>query len=115
RRRMFAQLLLEHLLMAGVGAVAAIVVGVWIGQGINQYFPFAADAGLMNGRTIAVVAGLAFAAGLISGALPGYKASKAGTERFLRTGTALMGGRTRVRTVLLSVQVGLALVLVTGA
>ena len=115
RRRVFGQLLLEHLLMAGVGALAAIAVGVWIGQGINQYFPFAADAGLMNGRTIAVVAALAFAAGLLSGAVPAYQASKAGTERFLRTGPGLMGDRTRFRTVLLSVQVGLALVLVTGA
>jgi predicted permease len=115
RRRVFSQLLFEHLLMAAIGALAALAVSAWIGEAISQYFPFAVDAGFMSARTIAVVAALAFSAALLSGALPGYQASKGGSERFLRTGTALMSGRTRLRSVLLSVQVGLALVLVTGA
>jgi putative ABC transport system permease protein len=115
RLRVFRQLLIEHLLIATLGGVAAVMVGLWISEGIRSYFPFAVDADLMSGRTLAVVAGLAFTAGLLSGAVPGIQASRAGSERFLRTGTALMGGRARFRTALLSVQVGLALVLVAAA
>jgi putative ABC transport system permease protein len=115
RRRVFGQLMIEHMLIAAIGGAAAVVVGMWISDGIRTYFPFAVDAGLMSGRTLVVVAVLAFASGVLSGAVPGIQASKAGTERFLRTGAALMGSRSRFRTALLSVQVGLALVLVTAA
>jgi putative ABC transport system permease protein len=115
RRRVFGQLLIEHILVAALGGAAAVMVGIWIAEGIRQYFPFAVDADLMGGRTLAAVAGLAFVAGLLSGVVPAFQASKAGTERFLRTGTALMGSRSRFRTALLSVQVGLALMLVAAA
>jgi predicted permease len=115
RRRVFGQMMIEHMLIAAVGGGAAVLVGMWISEAIRTYFPFAVDAELMGGRTLAVVAVLAFAAGMISGAVPGFQASKPGTERFLRTGTALTGSRSRLRTALLSVQVGLALVLVAAA
>jgi putative ABC transport system permease protein len=115
RGRVFRQLLVEHLLIATLAGAAAVMVGIWISEGIRTYFPFAVDVDLMGGRTLALVAGLAFAAGLVSGAVPGFQASRAGSERFLRTGTALMGGRARFRTMLLAVQVGLALVLVAAA
>jgi putative ABC transport system permease protein len=115
RRRLFGQLLLEHLLIAVIGGAAAVLAGTWIGQALRAYFPTAVDADLMGSRTVLAIAGLAVAAGVLSGLIPALQASKAGAERFLRTGQSVMVARSRLRSALLSVQVGLALILVVAA
>jgi predicted permease len=115
RGRVFAQLLIEHLLIAATGAVGAVAICGWIGEGVSQYIPFIADSRLIGGRTLVLVAALALAADLISGIVPALQASKGGAERFLRTGHAVMAASSRLRTGLLSLQIGVALMLVAGA
>ena len=115
RSRVLTQLLVEHLMVAAMGGAAAVLVAGWIADIIRAYFAPTVDADLMGGRTLAAVAGLAVLAGVLSGLAPALKASRAGGERFLRTGQTMMFPRSRLRPLLLSVQVGLALVLVAAA
>jgi putative ABC transport system permease protein len=115
RSRVLAQLLVEHLMIAAVGGAAAVLIAGWIADIIRAYFAPTMDADLMGGRTLAAVAGLAVLAGVLSGLAPALRASRAGAERFLRTGQTVMSPRSRLRPLLLSVQVGLALVLVAAA
>jgi putative ABC transport system permease protein len=115
RPRVLAQLLVEHLMVAAVGGAAAVLIAGWIADIIRAYFAPTVDADLMGGRTLAAVAGLAVLAGVLSGLAPALRASRAGAERFLRTGQTVMSPRSRLRPLLLSVQVGLALVLVAAA
>lgn len=115
RGRVFAQLLIEHAMIAAVGGAAAVLIARWMADVVRSYFAPAIDADLMGGRTLVVVAGLAVFAAVVSGLGPAFRASRAGAERFLRTGQTVMSPRSRLRTVLLSAQVGLALVLVGAA
>lgn len=115
RGRVFAQLLIEHALIAAVGGAAAVLVARWMADVVRSYFAPAIDADLMGGRTLVVVAALAVFAAVVSGLGPAFRASRAGAERFLRTGQTVMSPTSRLRTALLSAQVGLALVLVGAA
>jgi putative ABC transport system permease protein len=115
RTRVFAQLTVEHLLTAALGGVAALLAGMWIGEAFKRYFPLAVDADMMGARTLVVVASLATAAALLSGTLPAIQASRSSGDLSSRAGQAATRAGSRLRTALLSVQVGLALVLVTAA
>ena len=92
-----------------------MLIAGWIADIIRAYFAPTVDADLMGGRTLAAVAGLAVLAGVLSGLAPALRASRAGAERFLRTGQTMMSPRSHLRPLLLSVQVGVALVLVAAA
>jgi predicted permease len=115
RRRVFGQLLVEHLLTAGLGGVAAIIVAVWLGTAFRPFFPFGHDADLLDLRMLTVLAVLALAAGVLSGTIPALQASRSMMVDHLKTGRTAAPGRSRFRTVLLIAQVAFALVLVVGA
>lgn len=115
RGRVFVQLLVEHMMTAAIGGLAALAVAAVLGHAVQRYFPYAAGAGLMTPRTLAVVGLLAFLAGVSSGIVPVVHASRAGAERFLRTGHSLAESRSRWRPMLLSLQIALALVLAVAA
>jgi predicted permease len=115
RGRVFVQLLVEHLMTAAIGGAVALAVASVLGQAVQRYFPYAAGAELMTARTLVVVGLLAFLAGVSSGIVPVVHASRAGAERFLRTGHALAASRSRWRPLLLSLQIAIALVLAVAA
>jgi putative ABC transport system permease protein len=115
RGRVFVQLLVEHLLTAAIGGAVALAVAAVLGRAVQRYFPYAAGAELTTARTLVVVGLLAFLAGVSSGIVPVVHASRAGAERFLRTGHSLAASRPRWRTMLLSLQIALALVLAVAA
>ena len=115
RGRVFVQLLVEHLMTAAIGGAVALAVAAALGQAVQRYFPYAAGAELMTARTLVVVGLLAFLAGVSSGVVPVVHASRAGAERFLRTGHSLAASRSRWRTMLLSLQIAIALVLAVAA
>jgi predicted permease len=114
RSRVFAQLLVENLLIAGMCAFAAVVVAAWIGALLRAFFPLADVDTLLNARSAAILAGFALLAGVISGVIPALQASRADTADYLRTGRSLHEGAT-ARHVLLVAQVALALILIVGA
>jgi predicted permease len=115
RSRVFGQLLVEHLLTAGLGGLAAILVAVWLGTAFRKFFPFGGDADVLDVRRLAVLAGLALTAGFLSGTIPALQATRSMVVNHLRTGRAVAPGGSRFRTVLLVVQVALALVLAVAA
>ena len=94
---------------AAIGGAVALAVAAALGQAVQRYFPYAAGAELMTARTLVVVGLLAFFAGVSSGIVPVVHASRAGAERFLRTGHSLAASRSRWRTMLLSLQIAIAL------
>jgi hypothetical protein len=108
----------EHLLTAGLGGLAAILVAVWLGTAFRKYLPFGGDAEVLDLRILAVLAGLAglaVTAGFLSGTIPALQAFRSMAAAHLRTGRAVAAGRSRLRTGLLIAQVASALVLVVGA
>ena len=115
RGRVFVQLLVEPLITAAIGGAVALAVAAVLGQAVQRYFPYAAGAELMTARTLVVVGLLAFLAGVSSGIVPVVHASRAGAERFLRTGHSLAASRSRWRTLLLSLQIAIAAVLAVAA
>jgi predicted permease len=115
RGRVFVQLLVEHLMTAAIGGTVALAVAAVLGEAVQRYFPYAAGAELMTARTLVVVGLVAFLAGVSSGIVPVVHASRAGAERFLRTGHSLAASRSRGRTMLLSLQIAMALVLAVAA
>jgi putative ABC transport system permease protein len=115
RGRVFVQLLVEHLMTAAIGGAVALAVAAGLGGAVQRYFPYAAGAELMTTRTLLVVGILAFLAGVSSGLVPVIHASRAGAERFLRTGHSLASSHSRWRTVLLGLQIAMALILAVAA
>ena len=115
RRRVFVQLLVEHLLTAALGGVAALFVALWMASAFRTFFPFGAEQQVLDLRMLAVLGALAVIAGLLSGTIPALQASRTMMMGHLRTGHAVAPGRARGRTALLVVQVAFALVLVVAA
>lgn len=115
RRRVFGQLLIEHLLLAAVGGMVAALIGMWLGTALERFFPLASGTDLVRARMLLVLSALALTAGVLSGTLPALHASRASAVTPLRSGHAHAGGRSRFRTVLLTAQVAFALILVVGA
>ncbi len=118
RRSRLARLLLyEGLVLATLGAVAALVVFVWMSTLLQRVvLPEAAvRIGALDLRTAGIVAVLAMAAGLLSGAVPALWAArdlKASIGGGVREG---MPGRSRWPSVLAAGQIALTFVLLVGA
>jgi len=115
RRRVFGQLVIEHLLLAALGGVVAALVAIWLGTALERFFPLASGTDLVRAHTLLALGALALTAGVLSGTLPALHASRATGVTHLRSGYAAAGGRSRFRSVLLTAQVAFALMLVVGA
>lgn len=121
RPRLIRQVLTEQGLLAliggaiGVGAAAVAIRGlvVWLAPILPR-----ADRVELDGRVLLFAAVLSLLAALVSGVLPAAHAGRATRNVSLagdaRGGTASRGGR-RLRAALVSAQVALAVVLLTGA
>ncbi|HSS47863.1 MAG TPA: FtsX-like permease family protein, partial [Thermoanaerobaculia bacterium] len=117
RGRLARLLLFEGVLLAGLGAVAALVVFVWM-SGILQRLVLpeaAARIAALDLRTAGIVAALAAAAGLLSGAVPALWASRDLTAAIKEGGRESSPGRSHWTSVLAAGQIALTFVLLTGA
>ncbi|MEZ5315828.1 MAG: ABC transporter permease [Vicinamibacterales bacterium] len=119
RGRLFAQLLVESLLLAAVGGAAGIGLAVVLVRGLLALAP--ADIPLLDLVTVdwriaAVSAVLTTVSAVLVGLLPALHASRVDLRPLLHGGSA--GGshpRGRARLMLVGVQVALALVLLAAA
>lgn len=115
RARVAGQLIVEHLLMAVIGGLAAVVVVLWLGGTLQSHFARAVDTDLLDLRMLAFLMVLALFTGVASGTLPAIYATRSTALSHLRTGKMVVAGRSRGRSALLTLQVALALMLIVGA
>ncbi len=114
RRRLFAQLLMENLVLATLCCGVAVLFAVWIGRALRAFLPIG-GADVFDVRSAVVLIGFAAVAGLLSGVVPAFQASRADLVGHFRSGLAVRHARIVFRHVMLTAQVALALVLVVAS
>jgi len=118
RRRLFAQLLTESLLLGTLGGVAGVAAAQWGGAILRSLFlTDVATAGVVRDvRTLVFAGAAALVAGLLTGVVPSLQAGRAALAPALKTG-AREGTyqRSRTRTLLLVLQSAMSVLLLVGA
>jgi putative ABC transport system permease protein len=121
RRRIVRQLLTESVLLAAIGGIAGVLLGVWAVDALVAIAP--ADVPRvgeihLDGRVLAFAAAVTLVTGLLCGLAPAWQSTGAGITETLKDGTrgaaaAGAGGR-RLRRALVIAEIALALVLLSG-
>jgi macrolide transport system ATP-binding/permease protein len=123
RRRLVKQLVTEGLLLSSIAAVGGIAVAYWCRNALVLAFPSPAPGividfpGQIDWRVLVVSAGICILATLVFALVPAIHASHVDLSGALKTeaGGVLGGtGRSRLRSVLVLVQVSLSFVLLAG-
>lgn len=118
RRRLIGQIMLEGMLLAFAGGVAALLLAAWGGAVIGRVLlPNVAWEGGVNVRIVVVAAALSVFAGVAAALIPALQATRAAVGDALRQAGA--GGVTRsaarTRAGLALVQTALSVLLLVGA
>ncbi|MGA2261270.1 MAG: ADOP family duplicated permease [Acidobacteriota bacterium] len=114
RARILAQHMAEHLMLSLFSGMAAVVVAGWIAMLLHTFFPYGGEVKLFDLRLFAIASCLALLSGVLSGMVPALQASRIDATALSRVVKAAHP-RSGFRSVLLVLQVALALVLVIGA
>lgn len=120
RGRIFRQSLVESLMLAAAGGLAALLVALWTTRMILLFAPGQLQAALspsLNGRMLTFNLLVSAAAALLFGVFPAWWAVRVDLVSPLRRHAAsvLGGSQTRLRQALVVTQVCLSLVLLIGA
>ena len=118
RRQLLAQSLAESLLLASLGSLAGLLVAQWGGAAIRSLYTIDAAPIPVFGdaRTVAVIAVLTLAVGLLTGLAPALFAGQGDVASALRSGGRHGTNRgSRLRSALLIAQGSLSVVLLVGA
>ncbi len=122
--RILRQLLVESLLLAGLGGAGGLAVAYWCGRGLTAILPpdFAVplrslDAVALDGRVLGFTLAVACATAVLFGMAPALAAARGSLRQPLTEGGrgSGSGGRNRVRHILVAAEVGLALVVLASA
>ena len=119
RSRVVRQLLTESVLLAAVGGLAGVLLGVWATEGLLSLAPDSLprlNEVRLEPRVLAYASAITLLTGVIFGLGPAIQSSRAGVTQSLKEGargSTGVGGRT-MRRVLIGVEVALALMLLTG-
>src|SRR6266853_4907898 len=123
RRRLVRQLVTEGLLLSLIAAVGGIAVAYWCRNALVLAFPSPAAGividypGQIDWRVLAVSAGICMASTLLFALVPAIRASDVGLSYALKAEAGgVLGGstRSRLRSVLVLVQVSLSFILLAG-
>ena len=116
------QLLVENIVLALLGGTVGVLVVAWSLNAIVALIPpgsFTAETRFsVDGRVLAFTALVSLATGVVFGLAPAWQASRSSVNDLLKGGTAALKPRRyrpRVRDLLITLEVAVALVLVTGA
>jgi putative ABC transport system permease protein len=119
RGRVVRQLLTESLLLAVIGGICGVLIGVWAVEGLVALAPASAprvgEIGL-DYQVVAFAAGLTVITGLLFGLVPAVQAARPNATGSLKDGargSSAAAGR-GLRRALIAAEVALALVLLTG-
>jgi predicted permease len=118
RSRLIGQLLTESLLLALLGAVAALFVAYWSGGLLRQLLlgDIASNLSPVDPRVLAATAVVALGTGLLTGLLPALQTTRPELAATLKTGDREGGGRhSRTRSMLLAGQAAMCFLLLIGA
>ena len=120
RLRLIRQLLTESVLLSSVGAVTGVILAAvsirWLAAAIPGDVA-SRNAIAINGSALAFALGLAIVTGLAFGALPAFRATRAGaTDGLVRSGRGSGGpGHQRITSSLVAGEIALAVLVVTSA
>lgn len=119
RWRLLRQLLTESLILALAGGALGLVLAVWGTQAVlaalPDTLPRAEEVGL-DGRVLAFSLAISMLAGLLAGLAPALKGMGRSLAETLKAGArGSIGGRHRAQSVLVGVEMALALILLIGA
>jgi predicted permease len=120
RWRIFRQALVESLLLAAAGGLAALVVALWTTRTILLFAPGQLKAAIspsLNGHMLVFNLSISAAAALLFGLFPAWWATRFDLASSLkeRAACVLGGSRVRLRQALVATQVCLSLVLLIGS
>jgi predicted permease len=107
RARVLWSLILEHLILAILCAVVAVLVALWMDGTLTRYFP-ALSSSRFDGRSVAILAGIVCVAVMIGCAAAGLESLRANAADVLRTGDRAVRGRSRARNALIIAQIAFA-------
>ena len=116
RIRLIRQLLTESILLALAGGAAGILIGVWLSSGLGSMklgtdLPARLDFSF-DWRVFAYAFACAVLTGIAAGIVPAIRASRGNLSSILHEGgRGMVGGRHRLRSVLVTAQVGGSLML----
>jgi len=120
RFRIVRQLLVESLVLSGLGSGGGLLLAVWIGKAIRTLgatqIPRAEQISI-DSRVLAFTLLLSFVTGLVFGLAPAWQASRTNLNESLKEGgrSAQAGSRQRLRNALIVAEVALSLILLVGA
>jgi putative ABC transport system permease protein len=122
RRQIFGQLLTESLTLALLGGAFGIVMGWGIMKLSLAIFPNQLNQSSenvveMNVPVLCFAVGVTLIAGVLFGCAPGWQALRLNLCEILKQGSRAVGGRSHsaIQSILVTVEVALALVLLAGA
>jgi len=121
RGRIVQQLLIESTMLSMAGGIVGVIAATWtigaIVQSFGAMLPGAFDV-VVDARVLMVTAFAALATGIVSGVAPAWRMTRGDAGDALKQGMGRAGthtGERRVRNVLVSAEVALALMLLVGA
>jgi putative ABC transport system permease protein len=120
RSRIVRQLLTESVVLAGAGGLLGMICAFWSFAFLRQIVPesMAASANLrLDWQMLLFTLAISFATGILFGLVPAVQASRLNLNDALKQGSLRggIGSGGRLRSVLVSAEVALALVLLIGA
>ena len=122
RRQIIRQLLVESLLLAGIGGAAGLLVAAWVSDGLVNFVP--ADSMMRNftispdARVLAFNFGVSILAGILFGLVPALQTTRPSLATILKDQAGNLSGaasQVRLRKVLVVAQIALSLLLLIGA
>jgi putative ABC transport system permease protein len=118
RGRLVRQLLVESVVLALAGGLAALLVALWAGAAVRAFLLPGLPSGttLLNPGVLVFTAAAAAVTGLLAGSVPAWQASRTDVAETLRSGGRdVTTTRGRLRSGLVAIQMTLTLVLLFGA
>jgi len=119
RARVVRQLVTEGVVLSVAGAVAGVIITLWLSDALLSVLPLGSASALdihVNARMLGFAVGLSVITGTVIGALPALATTnRAPNESMRGIGRSTPGGRGALRTSMTVAQVSLAFVLLTMA